>query len=208
MLIRSTVTGFFACVLCGCGASSGSASDAPGGGFSGTPGFGATSGAAGSGGTGNTNGSGGAGNSFGGGVAGGFSSGGTAGTSPDSGCRGIDSAGEQVPLDMFVMFDQSLSMNCEVSGSTRWEAVKSALEGFVNDSGAGGIGDQSRDPPSTKIPTLPRDGSTLPVSSGQAAPRSASGRLFHGNRSRSDRSREPPGAHLRPRLRSTSKPYS
>ena len=49
--------------------------------------------------------------------------------------------GEQIPLDMHIMFDQSLSMSCAIpSGGDRWTAVKNALTAFVSAPEAAGIG--------------------------------------------------------------------
>lgn len=48
--------------------------------------------------------------------------------------------GEKVPLDLYIMFDQSLSMTCKTAnGTSRWDAVKSALLKFVQDPAANGI---------------------------------------------------------------------
>jgi len=59
----------------------------------------------------------------------------------DTNCYARVSQGEQVPLDLYIMFDQSLSMSCQTaSGSTRWDEVKNALASFVQDPAAAGIG--------------------------------------------------------------------
>jgi hypothetical protein len=59
----------------------------------------------------------------------------------DAGCKSAVGRGELLPLDIFIMFDQSQSMDCATSnGGNRWNAVKQALTGFVNDPGAAGIG--------------------------------------------------------------------
>ncbi|HEX4337354.1 MAG TPA: vWA domain-containing protein [Polyangiaceae bacterium] len=59
----------------------------------------------------------------------------------DGGCKDVASKGELLPLDIFIMFDQSQSMDCAVpSGGSRWQAVTTALTNFVNDPGAKGIG--------------------------------------------------------------------
>lgn len=59
----------------------------------------------------------------------------------DTNCYANVSQGEHVPLDLYIMFDQSLSMSCPTaSGGTRWEAVKAALSSFVQDQAAAGIG--------------------------------------------------------------------
>jgi hypothetical protein len=59
----------------------------------------------------------------------------------DAGCKSAVGKGELLPLDIFIMFDQSQSMDCATSnGGNRWNAVKQALTSFVNDPGAAGIG--------------------------------------------------------------------
>ena len=59
----------------------------------------------------------------------------------DAGCKSAKGKGELLPLDIFIMFDQSQSMECGTSGGgNRWDAVKQALTGFVNDPNAEGIG--------------------------------------------------------------------
>jgi hypothetical protein len=59
----------------------------------------------------------------------------------DTNCYARVSQGEQVPLDLYIMWDQSLSMSCQTpSGSTRWDEVKQALSNFVQDPAASGIG--------------------------------------------------------------------
>lgn len=56
------------------------------------------------------------------------------------GCKSEVGKGELLPLDIFIMFDQSQSMDCATTTGNRWNAVKQALTGFVNDPGAAGIG--------------------------------------------------------------------
>ena len=66
-----------------------------------------------------------------------------AGTSTNvgGGCVGTSKTAEQVPLDMYIMMDQSGSMSETVaSGATKWDAVSSALTGFVQQPEAAGIG--------------------------------------------------------------------
>jgi hypothetical protein len=49
--------------------------------------------------------------------------------------------GEGLPLDMYVLLDKSSSMTEQTSsGATKWDAVRSALESFLNDPGSAGIG--------------------------------------------------------------------
>lgn len=67
--------------------------------------------------------------------------GGSTGSGIGGGCAGTSIKAEQVPLDMYIMMDQSGSMSDTVaSGATKWEAVKSALTGFVQQPSAAGIG--------------------------------------------------------------------
>ncbi|HEX4336968.1 MAG TPA: vWA domain-containing protein [Polyangiaceae bacterium] len=55
-------------------------------------------------------------------------------------CVGIVNEGEQITVDLFIMFDQSLSMTCMVpSGGDRWDAVKNPLEAFLQLPAAAGI---------------------------------------------------------------------
>ena len=56
-------------------------------------------------------------------------------------CAAESTKAEQLPLDMYIMLDQSGSMSDTVSGgATKWSAVTSAFKGFVNQPGAAGIG--------------------------------------------------------------------
>jgi hypothetical protein len=70
-------------------------------------------------------------------------SGGT-GNEADASCVGVVGAAEQVSLDMYMMYDQSLSMECAVTstfgGPTRWDTTKQAVDAFLGDPGANGIG--------------------------------------------------------------------
>jgi hypothetical protein len=55
-------------------------------------------------------------------------------------CAGIVNKGEQITVDIYIMFDQSLSMTCMVpNGTDRWDAVKAPLQQFVQDPMAAGI---------------------------------------------------------------------
>jgi hypothetical protein len=87
--------------------------------------------------------------SSGSGGDGGFGSSGTSGLlgssgggviSPDAACAADNVKAQQQPLDMYVMLDQSGSMNESVSGGTKWSAVTAALGAFVNQPSAAGIG--------------------------------------------------------------------
>jgi hypothetical protein len=61
---------------------------------------------------------------------------------PDqSGCVGELYVGETIPLDIYVMFDQSGSMlNPEQGGVTRLDAVRTAVGQFLNDPASAGMG--------------------------------------------------------------------
>ena len=63
-------------------------------------------------------------------------------TSMGGGCAGETKTAEKVPLDMYIMLDQSGSMSDPPSGGTgtRWAAVTAALNTFVNQPEAAGIG--------------------------------------------------------------------
>lgn len=71
----------------------------------------------------------------------GFSTGST-GSGVGGGCAGIDKTAEKVPLDIYIMLDQSGSMGDPPSmgGGSKWDAVASALTTFVNQPEAAGIG--------------------------------------------------------------------
>ncbi|NUP04745.1 MAG: hypothetical protein HOW73_01660 [Polyangiaceae bacterium] len=70
----------------------------------------------------------------------GFADGG--GTSVGGGCAGDDFTAEKVPLDMYIMQDQSGSMSDPPAGGsgTRWDAVVAAISEFVNQDEAAGVG--------------------------------------------------------------------
>jgi hypothetical protein len=58
----------------------------------------------------------------------------------DGTCNAIVSQGEQLPLDIYVMFDISLSMSADVgNGQTRLDAERSALETFIADPASAGM---------------------------------------------------------------------
>ncbi|HVU02807.1 MAG TPA: vWA domain-containing protein [Polyangiaceae bacterium] len=84
-----------------------------------------------------------------------FGSGGS-GSHPDGGCYATVSTAEHVvttvevpvtttvttykPFDMFIMYDQSGSMNDKTPKGTKWDVIKGALTGFVNDQQNADIG--------------------------------------------------------------------
>jgi hypothetical protein len=56
-------------------------------------------------------------------------------------CAGSTSIASVKPVNMFIMFDKSGSMNTALSGGgTRWSATTGALNSFVQDAGSSGIG--------------------------------------------------------------------
>jgi hypothetical protein len=102
------------------------------GGIAGTGGLGAggvisTGGAIGGGGI-NAGGSSGPGGSMGAGGSGGFG----------GQCATSSVTAQEVPLDIYVLFDQSLSMNDSVTGGTKWNAMTGALTTFVQSSASNG----------------------------------------------------------------------
>jgi hypothetical protein len=57
-------------------------------------------------------------------------------------CAQAVSKGEVIPLDMYILLDKSASM-LDVTGTgatTKWDAIRAALESFVNDSASAGLG--------------------------------------------------------------------
>jgi len=61
-------------------------------------------------------------------------------TADFNGCIGEAFEGEALALDIYVMFDQSGSMASDVGGTTRMQAVQSAVATFLNDPNSAGIG--------------------------------------------------------------------
>jgi hypothetical protein len=58
----------------------------------------------------------------------------------DAACASSTSRGQQAPLDMYIMLDQSQSMSEQVAGNTsKWAAVTSALDSFVTGANTAGI---------------------------------------------------------------------
>lgn len=69
----------------------------------------------------------------------------------DGGCFSTSSAAEQVvttkevtvttysPVDIYIMYDQSGSMDGDTPVGTKWDAIEAALTGFVNDPTSSGI---------------------------------------------------------------------
>jgi hypothetical protein len=57
-------------------------------------------------------------------------------------CIGVSVEAEVIPVDLFMMMDRSQSMGFAVEGSnmTRWEALRDAVQSFVEDPAAGDIG--------------------------------------------------------------------
>ena len=56
-------------------------------------------------------------------------------------CAATKSAAKLVPLDLYVMMDQSGSMSEKTpSGTTKWDAIRNAVAAFLSDPGSDGIG--------------------------------------------------------------------
>lgn len=73
-------------------------------------------------------------------------------TGTSSECAGVTYEGENVPLDIYIMFDQSYSMSCDISGSSPWQdvccgegceqridPVRLAVDDFLSDPESSGI---------------------------------------------------------------------
>ncbi len=95
---------------------------------------------------GGNSGAGGSASSHSGGPGSGGEDGFDAGDQPDgsvtdaSACAAESTKAEQLPLDMYIMLDQSGSMSDSVSGGSKWDTVKSAFKAFVSQPGTAGIG--------------------------------------------------------------------
>jgi hypothetical protein len=70
----------------------------------------------------------------------GTGTGASAGTTPDGTCQSQTFAATRVPLDLYVMLDRSDSMLEPTGSTTKWDAVGSAIQSFVNDTESAGIG--------------------------------------------------------------------
>src|ERR1700733_1537399 len=79
---------------------------------------------------------GGSGSTAGGGGGNVFGDGGTGNISPDAACATSAAKARQQPLDMYVMLDQSRSMDDD----TKWTSVTGALKSFFAQPSAAGIG--------------------------------------------------------------------
>jgi hypothetical protein len=55
-------------------------------------------------------------------------------------CSAVVSAAEGIPLDLYVMFDQSGSMSTPSGGGTRLDSVRAALTDFMQDDRSSGLG--------------------------------------------------------------------
>ncbi|HET9957423.1 MAG TPA: VWA domain-containing protein [Polyangiaceae bacterium] len=62
------------------------------------------------------------------------------GESTPGACAGVSFEGERIPVDLYIMFDQSGSMLNDVGGMTRLDAVRQAVTTFLRDSGGAAIG--------------------------------------------------------------------
>jgi len=54
-------------------------------------------------------------------------------------CASESQTGQRVPLDFYVLFDRSGSMNEDVAGGTKWDLIKGALQSFVQNPASNGI---------------------------------------------------------------------
>jgi hypothetical protein len=65
----------------------------------------------------------------------------TSGAGVGGGCAGIHTDAQTIPLDMYIMLDQSQSMTQAAGTTTKWDAVTTALTSFVQQGAAvAGIG--------------------------------------------------------------------
>jgi hypothetical protein len=127
---RFLIFGAFVVVGSALGASCAAGSQTSGSGAGG--GAGGSAGASSSSGLSSTGGS-------GGGIAMATGAGGTSGVG--GGCVGVSSKADPIPLDIFVMLDQSGSMLTDAgNGMSRWQTVQSAFTTFVQQPSAAGIG--------------------------------------------------------------------
>ncbi|HEX4475172.1 MAG TPA: hypothetical protein VH142_08855 [Polyangiaceae bacterium] len=69
------------------------------------------------------------------------STGGNATFADGAACAALVQQGEAIPLDMYIMLDKSSSMlDATGAGPTKWDAIRSALESFVQDPASNGLG--------------------------------------------------------------------
>lgn len=54
-------------------------------------------------------------------------------------CASTATTAAKVPLDMYILFDQSGSMKDSVTGGTKWDVIKNALTTFVQSPGSAGM---------------------------------------------------------------------
>jgi len=87
-------------------------------------------------GAGNPGGNGGNGGDAGGFIPAGAGGSGNAGSGGNDSCAATKNKAEQVPLDMYIMFDQSSSMK----DNSKWTSTTAALKAFVEQPAAAGIG--------------------------------------------------------------------
>ena len=60
-------------------------------------------------------------------------------TADAAACAASSVKADKIPLDMMIMLDQSSSMSDAVTGGTKWDAVKGALDTFVGQPGLAGV---------------------------------------------------------------------
>ena len=169
LLLRGVSASFIVAAAVASACSSSDASDSPGsGGSSGADASAGAAGVAGSGGgsaTGGTAGAGGSGGASSGGASGSSGASGSGGSvsdasvdinldvtfnydaptqdgfNSDAACAKTVVKAEPTPLDMAIMLDKSGSMlDATQAGPSKWNAVKQALTGFLNNSGSAGLG--------------------------------------------------------------------
>ncbi|MGZ3417322.1 MAG: hypothetical protein ACXVEE_05610 [Polyangiales bacterium] len=59
----------------------------------------------------------------------------------DTSCAAVSQKAAEIPLDLFIMLDQSGSMkDMTASGATKWDATKAALKAFLADPKSNGLG--------------------------------------------------------------------
>ncbi|MCC6555434.1 MAG: VWA domain-containing protein [Polyangiaceae bacterium] len=61
-------------------------------------------------------------------------------TGVGGGCAATSSKAQKIPLDMYIMLDQSGSMDESAGSGTKWQAVTQALSTFVQQPGLDGVG--------------------------------------------------------------------
>lgn len=95
------------------------------------------------------------------GFDGGTTSASTGGLDPDAGCAGVATKAKLLPLDIYIMLDQSGSMLETIGATTqtKWKAVTGALQDFLTQPGLGtngiSVGIQYFGVPPSAVPSCP-----------------------------------------------------